>query len=102
MRERLYSTAKDVGEPGFDADSGWGIVRMQPGAAEDTLAKSGSLHGLVSPDPTASANERGCRRMKKFCSSLFLYDKFGVAVFIASGIALPQGVRHCGASYIDP
>ena len=75
MRERLYSTAKDVGEPGFDADSGWGIVRMQPGAAEDTLAKSGSLHGLVSPDPTASANERDCRRMKKFCGSFIAWER---------------------------
>ena len=34
VRERLYSTAKDVGEPGFDADSGWGIVSTQPGVAE--------------------------------------------------------------------
>ena len=33
--ERLYSTAKDVGEPGFDADSGWGIVCAQPNVAED-------------------------------------------------------------------
>lgn len=36
VRERLYSTAKDVGEPGFDTDSGWGIVSTQPGVAEDT------------------------------------------------------------------
>ena len=31
--ERLYSTAQDVGEPGFDADSGWGIVSAQPDTA---------------------------------------------------------------------
>ena len=36
VRERLYSTAKDVGEPGFDTDSGWGIVSTHPGVAEDT------------------------------------------------------------------
>lgn len=34
VREQLYSMAKDVGEPGFDADSGWGIVSPQPDAAE--------------------------------------------------------------------
>ncbi|MGN1001710.1 MAG: S8 family peptidase [Oscillospiraceae bacterium] len=36
VRERLYAMAKDIGEPGFDTDSGWGIVSTQPDAAEDT------------------------------------------------------------------
>ena len=36
VRERLYSTAKDIGEPGFDTDSGWGIVSTQSGVTEDT------------------------------------------------------------------
>lgn len=36
VRERLYSTAKDVGQPGFDTDSGWGIVSTQSGVTEDT------------------------------------------------------------------
>lgn len=36
VRERLYAAAKDVGEPGFDTDSGWGIVSTQPGVTEDT------------------------------------------------------------------
>ena len=36
VRERLYASAKDVGEPGFDTDSGWGVVSARPEAEEDT------------------------------------------------------------------
>ena len=34
VRERLYSSAQDIGEVGFGADSGWGIVVAQPSGTE--------------------------------------------------------------------
>ena len=46
MRERLYSSARDIGEVGFDADSGWGIVAAQPSGTEaggEALSPAGDV-----------------------------------------------------------
>ena len=44
--ERLYSSAQDIGEVGFDADSGWGIVSAQPSGTEaggEALSPAGDV-----------------------------------------------------------
>lgn len=46
VRDRLCSSAKDIGEVGFDADSGWGIVTAQPSDAEaggEALSPAGDV-----------------------------------------------------------
>ena len=46
VRERLYSSARDIGEVGFDADSGWGIVAAQPSGTEaggEALSPAGDV-----------------------------------------------------------
>lgn len=34
VKDRLFSLARDVGQPGYDRDSGWGIVTAPAGAGE--------------------------------------------------------------------
>lgn len=55
VRQRLYSTAKDVGEPGFDTDSGWGIVSAQPSAAEDVPDTEATKGADTTPLPAETA-----------------------------------------------
>ena len=47
VRERLYASAADVGAPGFDADSGWGIVSAaQSAPTNDSFESETVLQSL--------------------------------------------------------
>lgn len=57
VRERLYAAAEDVGEPGFDADSGWGIVSALLGAAEDMPGAESANGADTNPLPAGTAGD---------------------------------------------
>ena len=83
--ERLYSTAKDIGEPGFDTDSGWGIVSTQPGVADDTPETE------PEKDPVKDCLKDGTCPASKFTDVKMDWSHDGIHYCVENGLMNGEG-----------